>query len=204
VGFLDKLLGRKEQPRSKPPSEPPLKYPSRSIINDPELRKLADFNRYYPLPQGYQYRERGPRDIVVVRESDGTEFDFLVEEGILGWDVPRQRQDGTWGKKTIEVLKQGGSGPHPAQDRDQFGFPLGQNVISDADIRSFTDLQRYYPLPTGFEYQQTAEGVPVVVRLSDSESFYFLIEEELMSFDEPYTKPGGQTGYRTTEVFKRK
>jgi hypothetical protein len=139
----------------------------------------------------------------VVRESDDTEFVFLVEEGILAWDVPRQRKDGSWGKKTTEVLKQGGSGPHPGQGRGQFDFPLGQNIISDPDVQSFSDLKRYFPLPPGFEYQQTAEGVPVVVRLSDSESFYFLIEEKLMGFDEPYTKPDGHTGYKTTEVFKR-
>lgn len=200
MGFLDKLLGRK---KDKPPSRPSFKYPSKSIINDPDLKSLVDFRRYYPLPQGHQYRQRDSRDIVVVRESDGTEFVLLVEEGILAWDVPRQRKDGSWGKKTTEVLKQGRGGPHPGQKRGQFDFPLGQNTISDPDIRAFADLQRYYPLPSGFEYQQTAAGVPVVVRLSDSESFYFLIEEELMGFDEPYTKPDGQTAYRTTEVFKR-
>jgi hypothetical protein len=204
MGFLDKLFGqKKEGPPSAPPSAPPYKYPSKSIINDPDLKSLADFNRYYPLPQDHEYRQRGPRDIVVARKSDGTEFVFLVEEGILAWDVPRQRQDGTLGKRTTEVLKQGGTGPHPGQERGQFGFSLGQNVISDPDIKAFADLQRFYPLPSGFEYQQTAEGMPVVVRQSDSESFYFLIEEELMSFDEPYTKPDGQTGYKTTEVFKR-
>jgi len=202
MGFLDKLLGKKEKPKSKRRTAPPRKYPAKSIINDPDLKTLADFNRYYPLPQGHEYRQRGPRDIVVVRQSDGTEFVFLVEEGILGWDVPRQRQDGSWGKKTTEVLKQGGSGPHPGQQHHQFEFPLGQNRIDDADIKTLADLKRHYPLPAGFEYQQTAEGVPVVVRLSDGESFYFLIEEELMSFDEPYAKPDGKTGYKTTEVFK--
>lgn len=201
MGFLEKLFGRKKE---KPPSTPPFKYPSKSIINDPDLQSLADFNRYYPLPQGHEYRQRGPHDIIVVRKSDGTEFVFLVEEGILAWDVPRQRQDGTWGKRTTEVLKQGGTGPHPGQEHTRFDFPLGQNIISEPDIKAFADLQRLYPLPSGFQYQQTAEGVPVVVRLSDRESFYFLIEEELMGFDEPYTKPDGQTGYKTTEVFKRK
>ena len=43
--------------------------------------------------------------------NDGTEFVFLVEEGILGFDIPRQREDGSWGKRTTEVLKQGGGGP---------------------------------------------------------------------------------------------
>jgi hypothetical protein len=42
-----------------------------------------------------------------------------------------------------------------------------------------------------------------VVRLTDTKSFYFLIEEELMSFDEPYTRDDGSVGYKTTEVFKK-
>lgn len=59
-------------------------------------------------------------------------------------------------------------------------------------------------MPSGFEYQQTQEGMPVIVRLSDGKQYTFLIEEGLLSFDDPYTKPDGKTGYKTTEVFKRK
>ena len=202
MGFLDKLFGgKKEKPKAS--ARPPHKYPSRSIINDPDLKTLADFERYYPLPEGYEYRERGPGDVVVVRQADGAEFVLLVEEGILGFDIPRQREDGSWGKRTIEVLKQGGSGPRPAAGPSTSAFPLGGNIISDADIKTFADLGRYYPLPAGFEYQQTAEGVPIIVRLSDGKQFTFLIEEGLLSFDEPHTRPNGKIGYKTTEVFKR-
>ena len=209
MGFLDKLFGGNKK-KGKAPAKPPRKYPSRSIINDPDLRTLADYDRYYPLPDGYEYRERGPRDVVVVRQSDGAEFVFLVEEGILGFDIPRQKQDGTWGKRTTEVLKQGGSGPHPggaaakAGAAAHFDFPLGKSIISDPDIKTFADLARYYPLPDGFEFQQTQEGTPVIVRLSDGKQYSFLIEEELLGFDDPYTKPDGKTAYKTTEVFKRK
>lgn len=203
MGFLDKLFGSKKDKAKHPPA-PPRRYPSRSIINEPDLKTLDDFNRYYPLPEGYEYRDRGNRDVVVVRKSDDAEFVFLVEEGILGFDIPRQKQDGSWGKKTIEVLKQGGSGPHFAAAQGQSDFPLGKNIISDPDIKTFEDLVRYYPLPKGFEYQTTEEGVPVITRLNDGVQFNFLIEEELMSFDEPYTKPDGKTAYKTTEVFKRK
>jgi hypothetical protein len=202
MGFLDKLFGGKQE-ESKQPARPPFKYPSKSIINDPDLRSLADFNHYYPLPDGFEYRERGQRDVVVVRQSDGAEFVFLVEEGILGFDIPRQKEDGSWGKRTTEVLKQGGSGPRPAAGPSQFDFPLGKNIISDPDIKAFADLARTYPLPEGFEYQQTADGVPMIVRLSDGRQFTFLIEEGLLGFDEPYTRPNGKIGYKTTEVFKR-
>ena len=91
----------------RPQGAPPRRYPNHSIINEADLKSVADFERHYPLPPGFQYRQRGqsPADIVVVRESDGQEFIFLVEEGILGFDIPRQKEDGTWGKRTTEVLR---------------------------------------------------------------------------------------------------
>ena len=42
----------------------------------------------------------------MVRQSDGTEFVFLVEEGILAYDIPRQKKDGSWGK-TIALFYNG-------------------------------------------------------------------------------------------------
>lgn len=85
----------------------------------------------------------------------------------------------------------------------QPGFPVGENVISDPDIESFTDLGRYYPLPAGFEYQQSAGGAPSIVRPADGQEFAFLIEEGMLSFDEPYTKSDGRRAFKTTEVIKR-
>jgi hypothetical protein len=95
--------------------------------------------------------------------------------------------------------------PPAAPQRPQVkpDFPLGANIISDADIKTFADLTHHYPLPAGFEYQQTDEGVPVIVRRSDAARFDFLIEAEMLTFNEPYTKPDGKTAYKTTEVFKR-
>jgi hypothetical protein len=202
MGFLDKVFGTKK-PQRKPRKAAGRRYPTRSIINDPDLKTLTDFSRCYPLPEDFEYQERKPGDVVVVRKSDGAEFVFLVEEGLLGFDVPRQRKDGSWGKRTTEVFKQGGEGPHPSVGKGQFDFPLGKNIISDSDIQTFADLSRYYPLPEGYEYRKTASGEPVVYQPADNRSFSFLIEEGLMSFDEPYTREDGRTGYRTTEVFKR-
>ncbi len=103
MGFLDKLFGKK----SGPPSSFRDRYPERSIVGEPDLKTLADLERHYPLPEGYAYRQKGQtvRDIAVVRQDDGTEFVFLVEEGILAFDVPRRREDGSWGKRTVEVLR---------------------------------------------------------------------------------------------------
>jgi hypothetical protein len=107
MGFLDKLFGKKEPAPQGPPASFWRSYPSRSIVNEADLRSPADFDRHYPLPAGFQYRQRGesPTDVVVARQSDGQEFVFLVEEGILAFDIPRQKEDGTWGKRTTEVLR---------------------------------------------------------------------------------------------------
>ena len=107
MGFLRKLFGKQQAAPARPPAAPPRRYPNHSIIDEPELQALADFDRHYPLPAGFEYRQRGrqPTDTVVVRLSDGQEFVFLVEEGILGFDVPRQKEDGSWGKRTTEVLR---------------------------------------------------------------------------------------------------
>ena len=78
-----------------------------------------------------------------------------------------------------------------------------QDSIDDPDIKTFADLNRYYPLPDGFVYGQTAEGVPVVERQTDGETFYFLIEEELMGFDLPLTRPDGTPGKKTIEIIKK-
>jgi hypothetical protein len=201
MSFLDRLFGRKKRPgRVEPPTR---RYPGRSIISDPDLKRMADLRQWYPLPEGFEFRERKEDDFVVVRLSDGQEFVFLVEEGILTWEVPYTRSDGSTGHKTTEVLKQAGRGSAVEMGYQQRGFPLGRNSIDDPDIRAFADLGRHYPLPAGFEYRQTAGGVPVVYRMADGKSFHFLIEEELLGFDEPYTKKDGTTGYKTTEVFKR-
>ena len=92
------------------------------------------------------------------------------------------------------------------REREESGapeFPLGRNRISDPDIIAFEDLVRYYPLPDGFEYQMAHDGVPTIARPSDGETFSFLIEEELLTFDEPFTRSDGKVAFRTTEVFKR-
>ncbi len=207
MGFLDNLFGKKK--KQQKPAAPARRYPSRSIINEKDLKTLADFERCYPLPTGFAYRERKPGDFVVARQSDGKEYVFLVEEGILAWDDPYTREDGRTGYKTTEVLRQAeprsAAGPGSAAERGyvQRGFPLGQNSIDDPDVKTFADLARCYPLPDGFAYAQTAEGVPVVKRLMDNETFYFLIEEGLMGFDVPRTRPDGTPGKQTIEVFKR-
>lgn len=82
-------------------------------------------------------------------------------------------------------------------------FPLGDNIISDPDVKTVDDLKRLYPLPAGFTYRQDGQGVPYVYRTGDGTQFKFLIEAGLLTFDEAYTREDGRTGYKTTEVFRR-
>jgi hypothetical protein len=105
MDFLDKLFGGKKD-RSKQPPAAQRRFPTQSIIGDKDLTTLADLNRCYPLPEGFEYLEREKGDFVVVRKSDGKEYVFLVEEGILTWDDPYTREDGRTGYKTTEVLRQ--------------------------------------------------------------------------------------------------
>jgi hypothetical protein len=106
MGFLDRLFGGKKDKPEQPPA-PQRRHPSRSIISEKDLKTLADLDRYYPLPEGFEYHERQEGDFVVVRKSDSKEYIFLVEEGILSWDDPYTREDGRTGYKTTEVPRRG-------------------------------------------------------------------------------------------------
>ena len=76
---------------------------AKSHLDDTDIQSLEDLRRYYPLPQEYDYAQTAKGDYVVKRLADGEEFLFLLEEGILGFDVPVQ--DPKRRKVTIEVLK---------------------------------------------------------------------------------------------------
>ena len=103
-------------------------------------------------------------------------------------------------KKTERIAKPDAPRTPPPPPPD---FPLGDNIISDADIRTFADLEHPYPRPSGFFYVQDEGQTPAIVRSADGRRYSFLIEEGLLTFNDPYTREDGRTGYRTTEVFKR-
>jgi hypothetical protein len=106
------------------------------------------------------------------------------------------------GKKKQKERNEQRKEPKP-RVRSKPSFPLGDNIIDDSDIKTFADLERYYPLPAGFEYQETAEGVPFITLVGHDKRYKFLIEAGILTFDEPYTRKDGRTGYKTTEVIKR-
>ena len=82
------------------------RFSSGSISDEPELQSAADYARRYPLPAGFEYLETPSNefDLVVGRQADGEVFPFLLEETLLTFDVPQQKADGSWGKKTMEVF----------------------------------------------------------------------------------------------------
>ncbi len=108
---------------------------------------------------------------------------------------------GLFGKKKTK-RERPPSAPRPAV-RHRPDFPLGENIVSDAEIKTFADLGRHYPLPSGYEYQEGEDGVPLIVRVQDGTKFSFLIEAGMLTFDEAHTRDG-RTRYKTTEVFKRR
>ena len=105
-------------------------------------------------------------------------------------------------KKQEEQRKEQRKEPKP-RVRSKPDFPLGDNIVDDPDVKTVADLERYYPLPAGFEYQETEAGVPEVVRVGHDDRYKFLIEADMLTFDQPYTRKDGRTGSKTTEVIKR-
>ncbi len=79
-------------------------WSDKSIISDPDIKGLDDLKRCYPLPEGYEYRQKDGGNFVVARTSDGAQFGFLIEEGMMGFDIPTP--EGPRPKKTIEIVKQ--------------------------------------------------------------------------------------------------
>ncbi|MBN1936143.1 MAG: hypothetical protein JW934_15855 [Anaerolineae bacterium] len=123
---------------------------------------------------------------------------LAVIAGIVFW-VMRRRQQPTQPAARPAPPR---PAPRPTAPPSKPDFPLGDSIVTDADIKSLDDLQRYYPLPHGFEYQITAEGVPQVIRSDGYVYDRFVIEADMMTFDEPYPMANGRTGYKTTEVIK--
>jgi len=113
MGFLSGLFGKKRRGNKAPkpaptkPARPQIRrFSSGSISDEPELQSVADYARRYPLPAGYEYLQTpaSELDLVVGRQADGEVFPFLLEETLLTFDVPEQKADGSWGKKTVEVF----------------------------------------------------------------------------------------------------
>jgi hypothetical protein len=96
---------RKGTPAVARPTPPAARWSSsgRSHVDDADIRTLEDLRRYYPLPEEYDYEETTERGYVVKRLSDGAQFPFLLEEELLGFDVPVQ--DPKRKKVTVEVFK---------------------------------------------------------------------------------------------------
>ena len=77
--------------------------PGKSHIDDADIKTLDDLRRYYPLPREYDYEQLAEGEYVVKRLSDGAQFRILLEEELLGFDVPVQ--DPKRKKVTVEVIK---------------------------------------------------------------------------------------------------
>ncbi|MBN1889329.1 MAG: hypothetical protein JW850_15145 [Thermoflexales bacterium] len=77
--------------------------PGKSHIDDADIKTVEDLRRYYPLPKEYDYEQTAEGEYMVKRLSDGAQFPILLEEEMLGFDVPVQ--DPKRKKVTVEVIK---------------------------------------------------------------------------------------------------
>jgi len=109
MGLLKNLFGQKKTTPETTTKRRERSYPDfpegGNHIDDPDVKTVADLARYYPLPNGYEYRVRADGSLYMLRPSDGMEFKIVVEEGLLTFEEPFTRTDGTTGSKTIEVFK---------------------------------------------------------------------------------------------------
>lgn len=97
--------------------------------------------------------------------------------------------------------------PPPAprrRERSYPDFPEGdENHIDDPDVKTLDNLYYYYVLPKGYEYRVRSDGSPYMFRPSDGMEFKIVIEEGMLTIDEPFDRGDGRIGYKTTEIFKR-
>ncbi len=91
----------------------------------------------------------------------------------------------------------------PRRERSYPNFPEGENHVDDPDVKTVGDLEHYYSLPKGYEYRVRPDGSPYMFRPSDGMEFKIVVEEGMLTIDEPFTRPNGQIGYKTTEIFKK-
>ncbi|MFC2029526.1 hypothetical protein ACFLWA_02215 [Chloroflexota bacterium] len=74
-------------------------------MSDPGISTVSDLGRYYPLPEGFDYAHTEGGAPVVVRKTDGNQFNFVIEEGMLTFDEAYTKHDGRTGFRTTEVFR---------------------------------------------------------------------------------------------------
>lgn len=74
-------------------------------IHDADIVTFDDLAQHYPLPQGFTYETRATGVPAVVRASDGKQFHFVIEDGVLTFDETYIALDGRPGSRTHEVFK---------------------------------------------------------------------------------------------------
>jgi hypothetical protein len=78
-------------------------FPRKNHIDDADIHSLEDLRRYYPLSAEYDYVQTPEGEYRVKRLKDGQQFAILLEEELLGFDVPIQ--DPKRKKITVEIIK---------------------------------------------------------------------------------------------------
>lgn len=78
----------------------------KSVIQDEDIETLDDLDHHYPLPPGYKFAEDVSGSPMVIRESDQSSRNFLVEDGLLVFHEPHTGE-GEDPDRVIEVPKKG-------------------------------------------------------------------------------------------------
>jgi len=87
--------------------------------------------------------------------------------------------------------------------RDIPGRLLSREDAPPISFDSALQLNHYFPLPDGFAYTEDDDGAPTIVRIEDGLSLSYTVEEDLLTFEEPYVRPDGTVATRIHKLSRQ-
>lgn len=88
--------------------------------------------------------------------------------------------------------------------RDIPGRLLSREDAPPLTFDSALQLNHYFPLPDGFAYTEDDDGTPTIVRIEDGLTLPYTVQEDLLTFDEPYVRPDGTVATRTHKLSRQR
>lgn len=88
--------------------------------------------------------------------------------------------------------------------RDIPGRLLSREDAPPITFDSALQLNHYFPLPDGFAYTEDEDGTPTIVRIQDGLTLPYTVEEELLTFEEPYVRTDGTVATRSHKLSRQR
>lgn len=87
--------------------------------------------------------------------------------------------------------------------RDIPGRFLSRDDAPPLRFDSALQLNHYFPLPDGFAYTEEDDGTPTIVRIEDGLTLSYTVDEDRLTFEEPYLRPDGTIATRTHKLSRQ-